>query len=41
MAYYLHWSRADILDLSILERRRYLELLADQLKREQPPSQSS
>jgi hypothetical protein len=36
LAYYLHWSRDDVLSLSILERRDYLQLLAEQLKREQP-----
>jgi len=36
LAYYLHWSRKDILSLPILERRHYLQLLAEQLKREQP-----
>jgi hypothetical protein len=35
LAYYLHWSRSDILNLPITERRRYLELLAEQLQREQ------
>lgn len=34
LAYYLHWSREDILGLAIPERRRYLELLEEQLKRE-------
>ena len=36
LAYYLHWSRDDILSLPIPERRRYLQLLAEQLEREQP-----
>ena len=36
LAYYLHWSREDILELPIPERRQYLELLAEQLRREQP-----
>jgi hypothetical protein len=35
IAYYLHWSREEILNLPILERRRYLELLADRLRQEQ------
>ena len=41
LAYHLHWSREDILNLPILERRRYLELLADQLQREQPTDQNT
>ena len=41
LAYYLHWAREDILSLPILERRRYLELLADQLQREQSTDQST
>jgi hypothetical protein len=36
LAYYLHWSREEILNLPIPERRRYLQLLAEQLEREQP-----
>ena len=36
LAYYLHWSREDILNLPIPERRRYLQLLFEQLQREQP-----
>lgn len=35
LAYYLHWSRNAIFDLPIPERRKYLELLAEQLKQEQ------
>jgi hypothetical protein len=35
LAYHLHWSQADILELSILERQRYLELLQEQLRREE------
>ena len=41
LAYYLHWSRADILNLPIPERRRYLELLAEQLRREQQVTQET
>ena len=41
LAYYLHWSRAEILDLPIPERRQYLELLAEQLRREQPTDRDS
>ena len=41
LAYYLHWSREDILNLPIPERHRYLELLADQLRREQPTDESA
>ncbi len=36
LVYYLHWSRDEILNLPIPERRRYLELLTEQLEREQP-----
>jgi hypothetical protein len=31
----LHWSQADILGLPIPERQRYLELLQEQLRREE------
>ena len=41
LAYYLHWSREAILDLPILERHRYLQLLTEQLSREQTPSQDT
>ena len=41
LAYYLHWSREDILTLPILERRRYLELLVEQLQREQQTEQDT
>lgn len=34
LAYHLHWSRNDVLDLPIPERRHYLQLLVDQLKQE-------
>jgi hypothetical protein len=34
LAYHLHWSRTEILALPVPERRRYVELLEDQLKRE-------
>ena len=32
LSYHLHWSRNDILDLPIPERRQYLQLLVNQLK---------
>ena len=35
LAYHLHWSRQDILDLSVPERLGYVELLQEQLKREE------
>jgi hypothetical protein len=34
LAYHLKWSRDDILGLPVPERRRYLELLHEQLERE-------
>jgi Family of unknown function (DUF6760) len=34
LAYHLKWSRDDILALPVPERRRYLELLREQLERE-------
>jgi hypothetical protein len=35
LAYHLHWSHRDILDLPIPERQRYLDLLQEQLRREE------
>jgi hypothetical protein len=35
LAYHLHWSHAEIHALPVLERRRYVEMLAEQLKREE------
>jgi len=35
LAYHLHWSRDDVMVLPTPERRRYLELLADELERQQ------
>jgi hypothetical protein len=35
LAYHLHWSAGEVLDLPVPERLRYLELLAEQLRREQ------
>lgn len=34
LAYYLHWSRKEILELPIPERHTYLMLLGEQLERE-------
>lgn len=34
LAYYLHWSHDDILSLPTPDRRRYLDLLQEQLRRE-------
>lgn len=34
LAYHLKWSRDEVLTLPVAERRRYLELLRDQLERE-------
>jgi hypothetical protein len=39
LAYHLHWSREEILTLPVPERHRYLELLTEQLKREQRAAQ--
>ena len=36
LALHYHWSEAEILDLSPVKRRRYLELLADSLSESQP-----
>jgi hypothetical protein len=35
LAYHLKWSAAEILALPVVERRAYLELLVEQLEREQ------
>jgi hypothetical protein len=35
LAYHLHWARDEVLDLPTPERRAYLELLAEQIDREQ------
>lgn len=35
LAYHLHWSREEILRLPVPERRKYVEMLEEQLKREQ------
>jgi hypothetical protein len=35
LAYHLHWSRDAILGLSVPERRRYVELLQEQLRQEE------
>ncbi|WP_414583852.1 DUF6760 family protein [Scytonema sp. PCC 10023] len=35
LAYHLHWSQTEILGLPIPERQRYLELLQEQLRREE------
>jgi hypothetical protein len=40
LAYYLHWSRDDILNLPIPERHRYLTLLADQLHQERQTTEN-
>ena len=34
LAYHLHWSPGDVLDLATPDRRAYLELLAEQVERE-------
>jgi hypothetical protein len=35
LAYHLHWSHAEVYALPVPERRRYIELLEQQLKYEQ------
>ena len=35
LAYHLHWSQPDVMDLPTDERRAYVRLLADQLESEQ------
>jgi hypothetical protein len=35
LAYHLHWGRDEVMDLPTPERRAYLELLAEQIEREQ------
>lgn len=40
LAYYLHWSWTDVLDLPIPDRQRYLALLTEQLRLEQASRQS-
>lgn len=35
LAYHLHWSHAEIHALPVAERRRYVEMLSEQLKREE------
>jgi hypothetical protein len=34
LAYHLHWSHAEVHALPVPERRRYVEMLEQQLKRE-------
>jgi hypothetical protein len=34
LAYHLHWGHAEILGLPVPDRRRYVALLEEQLKRE-------
>ncbi len=41
LAYHLHWSRDAILMLPTPERRRYLQLLEDQLQRERESMKGS
>lgn len=41
LAYHLHWSHKDILDLPSPERRRYIELLEEQLKREEAAAKNA
>ena len=35
LAYHLKWSRAEVLGMPVPDRRRYLELLREQLEHEQ------
>jgi Family of unknown function (DUF6760) len=41
LAYHLKWSPADVLALPVVERRAYLELLAEQLEREREAAQDA
>ncbi len=34
LAYHLHWSWSDIMDLDTAERRAYVQLLIEQIERE-------
>jgi len=34
LAYHLHWSYAELMDMDSAERRTYARLLADQIERE-------
>jgi hypothetical protein len=34
LAYYLHWSWLDILDLDLVERRAFVELLTERITEE-------
>jgi hypothetical protein len=34
LAYHLHWSHAELMDLDCAERRAYARLLVDQIERE-------
>lgn len=34
LAYHLHWSWTEIMDLSTAERREFVKLLAEQIQRE-------
>ena len=41
LAYHLHWSRPDVMDMPTDERHAYVRLLADQLENEQAALQSA
>jgi hypothetical protein len=41
LAYHLHWSHPDVMDMPTDERRAFVRLLADQLEGEQAAIQSA
>jgi len=41
LAYHLHWSWGDLMDLEITERRAYVELLIAQIERENAQIEST
>jgi len=34
LAYHLHWSWTELIGLTVAERRAYVEMLSDQIERE-------
>lgn len=41
LAYHLHWSWSEIMDLATKERRSYVELLVQQIERENSQIESA
>jgi hypothetical protein len=41
LAYHLHWSWSELMDLEINERRAYVQLLVEQIERENAQIESS